>query len=185
MKTRSDGKIFCFLVCVLLCLTALSSAMAEEGLKPFLRFDLDSADAWQQPLANVRFLTRDTWSLTPIDPQKCEQYGISPDAMPSTEGLDTLNISGSADFSEDQFRQLAQELRAYAGDRPIWVVDYRLESHGLINGITTGPTRACRWRRPRRTRPPASPACPEARSRCISPKTIFRPIRSRSRWSGR
>ena len=110
--------------------------MAEEGLKPFLRFDLDSADAWQQPLANVRFLTRDTWSLTPIDPQKCEQYGISPDAMPSTEGLDTLNISGSADFSEDQFRQLAQELRAYAGDRPIWVVDCRLESHGLINGIS-------------------------------------------------
>ena len=102
----------------------------------FFRFDLNDPDAWQKPLSNVRFLTEGAWSLSPIDPEKCELYGISPDALPSAEGLDTLNISGSADFSEDQFLELAEELRGFAGDRQIWVVDCRLESHGLVNGIS-------------------------------------------------
>ena len=55
--------------------------------------------------------------------------------MPSTEGLDTLHISGSATFSEPQFSQLAKDIRALADGRQVWIVDCRLESHELVNGI--------------------------------------------------
>ncbi len=43
------------------------------------------------------------------------------------------NMSGSAQFSVNQFRALVPELRKQAED--IWIVDCRLESHGFINGI--------------------------------------------------
>ena len=111
-------------------------ARAETAHAPFFRFDLDSPEAWQRPLPNVRFLTEGAWHLTPIAPEKCLQYGLSPEALPSTAGLDTLNISGSATFSEAQFRQLASDLRSLAGARQIWILDCRLESHALVNGIS-------------------------------------------------
>ncbi len=68
--------------------------------------------------------------------EKCEEYGIDPDASPSTEGLDTLNISGSAQFSEKQFDELAERLRSLAGDRQVWIMDCRIESHAMLNGIS-------------------------------------------------
>ena len=134
-KFRFDGRLSRFLVCLLLCLMIVASAAAEEEFQPFFRFDLNKVNAWQEPLSNVRFLTSGAWTLNPIDPQKCEEYGIDPNALPSTEGLDTLNISGSAEFSEDQFLQLADDIRSFAQDRQVWIVDCRLESHALINGI--------------------------------------------------
>lgn len=42
-------------------------------------------------------------------------------------------MSGSAQFSSGQFHTLAVQLREQADD--IWIVDCRLETHGLINGI--------------------------------------------------
>lgn len=42
-------------------------------------------------------------------------------------------MSGSAQFSEDQFRDLAAKLRERSDE--VWIVDCRLESHGFINGI--------------------------------------------------
>ena len=42
-------------------------------------------------------------------------------------------MSGSAQFSQTQFCDLAAKLREQAGE--VWVVDCRLESHGFINGI--------------------------------------------------
>ena len=123
------------LIVFALLLALAANAVGENIPRPFLRFDLNSPDAWSKPLSAVRFLTEGAWSFTPIDPAKCEQYGISPDTVPSAEGLDTLNISGSAEFSEDQFHTLAGDLRALAGDKQIWIVDCRLESHALINGI--------------------------------------------------
>lgn len=47
--------------------------------------------------------------------------------------LQEEGISGSAQFSEGQFRDLAARLRDQAED--VRVVDCRLESHGLINGM--------------------------------------------------
>ena len=103
---------------------------------PFFRFDVDSPTAWKEPLSNVRFLTEGAYELKPLDAQKMEQYGLSPDSMPDTKGMDTLNISGSAEFSEDQFRDLAEQLRELAKGKEIWIVDCRIEGHALLNGIS-------------------------------------------------
>ena len=43
------------------------------------------------------------------------------------------NMSGSAQFSVNQFRALVPELRKQAED--IWIIDCRLETHGFVNGI--------------------------------------------------
>ena len=107
-------KRFFFMFILMAALVLTPHVMAEDTFPCFFRFDLNDAEAWQKPLSNVRFLTEGAWTLTPLAQDKCEQSGISPDTVPSTEGLDTLNISGSADFSEDQFRQLAEDLRAFA-----------------------------------------------------------------------
>ena len=42
-------------------------------------------------------------------------------------------MSGSAQFSAEQFRTLAKQLREQS--QKIWIIDCRMESHGLINGI--------------------------------------------------
>lgn len=47
--------------------------------------------------------------------------------------LSEENMSGSAQFSEAQFRGLANQLKEKSEE--VWIVDCRLESHGLINGI--------------------------------------------------
>ena len=47
--------------------------------------------------------------------------------------LEEEGMSGSAQFSEEQFRDLAVKLREQSDN--VWIVDCRLESHGLINGI--------------------------------------------------
>ena len=47
--------------------------------------------------------------------------------------LQDEGMSGSAQFSENQFRSLAADLRQRSGD--VYIVDCRLESHGFINGI--------------------------------------------------
>ena len=51
--------------------------------------------------------------------------------------LQEEGMSGSAQFSETQFHDLAEKLWERSED--VWIVDCRLESHGLINGI------ACSW----------------------------------------
>ncbi|MBR2824424.1 MAG: hypothetical protein IKE24_12155 [Clostridia bacterium] len=76
------------------------SFAAEDDV--FIRIDRDDPDAWQEELANVRFL--------------------------QDEGM-----SGSAQFSEKQFHELAVRLRQRSEE--VWIIDCRLETHGLINGI--------------------------------------------------
>ena len=136
MKNTFGMITFRLLLCVLLCLSIISPAVADNAFQPFFRFDLDSAYAWREPLSNERFLTAGAWSLVPLSPEKCAEYGIASDTLPDTTGLDTLNISGSAEFSEEQFRILADELHAYASGGQVWIVDCRLESHALVNGIS-------------------------------------------------
>ncbi len=49
--------------------------------------------------------------------------------------LDDEYMSGSAQFSTEQFGELAEQIRVHAGDREVWIIDCRLETHGMINGI--------------------------------------------------
>ncbi len=83
--------LFCYLV-------TAATAFAEV----FIRIDRDDPDAWQNDLANVRFLTEE-------------------------------HMSGSAQFSTEQFRALVGQLKEQS--REVWIVDCRMESHGMVNGI--------------------------------------------------
>ena len=121
---------------LVLCMLFIPPAEAEAGFTPFFRFDLDSPAAWQEPLENVRFLTGEAYCLQPISADKLDKYGLDPDALPDIKGLDTLNISGSAEFSENQFRQLASKLRRLADGKEIYIFDCRIEEHALVNGIS-------------------------------------------------
>ena len=55
------------------------------------------------------------------------------EALANVRFLEDERMSGSAQFSEAQFHDLAAELRECSDE--VWIVDCRLESHGLINGI--------------------------------------------------
>lgn len=120
--------------------SVILSCCAEVGeaanFEPFYRFDVDSPTAWMEPLKNVRFLTEGAYSLIPLSEEKLEQYGLDPDTVPDERGMDTLDISGSAEFSEDQFRELAAQLRELGKGKDIYVIDCRIEGHALLNGIS-------------------------------------------------
>ena len=116
--------------------TGCLAAEKTTKFEPFYRFDVDSPTAWKEPLSGLRLLTEGEYSLTPFSEDKIEKYGLDPDTMPDEKGMDTLNISGSAEFSEDQFHELAAKLRELAPGKDIYIVDCRIESHALLNGIS-------------------------------------------------
>ena len=119
---------------VILCLfvsflfSAACTACGEAAV-PFVRIDRDKLNGWKGKLANVRLLADHRYQFKKVNPK----YRFDPDFKPSTEGLDTLCISGSAQFSGPQFRRLAPVLRECAGGRDIYVIDLRQESHVLVN----------------------------------------------------
>ena len=119
-----------------LLLMGCSATEKTTDFESFYRFDVDSPTAWKEPLSGLRFLTEGEYSLTPFSEDKIEKYGLDPDIMPDEKGMDTLNISGSAEFSEDQFHELAAKLRGLAPGKDIYIVDCRIESHALLNGIS-------------------------------------------------
>lgn len=102
-----------------------------ESFEGYLRIDSETTESWQGELSNLRLITEGEYALG----EAAAKYDLDPDYEVSTEGLDTLNISGSAQFSEPQFRVLAEELRRVADGRQIVIVDLRGESHCLLNGI--------------------------------------------------
>ena len=147
MPTKRNGfaAICLSLLGILLFCVSCSAASAEE-FEPFYRADR-GIGAWEKPLDNVRLLTEGKYELSPAD----EEYGLDPSVMPSEAGLDTLHISGSAQFSEDQFRDLADTLRECAGDDPVYVIDLRSESHALVNGISVSYYELHNWGNPGKT----------------------------------
>ena len=110
-------------------LSAACAARGEVGF-PFIRIDLDDTDAWEGGLKNLRFVADQRYALQKMIPTP----GFDPDFRPAEKGLDTLCISGSAQFSVPQFRNLAATLREYAGDRTVYIFDLRQESHFFVNG---------------------------------------------------
>ena len=118
--------VFCLLAALLL--QAAGPAAAKTAV-PFVRFDRDDPDAWKGSLDNLRILKKSKYKLRRVS----VKYGISADYVPDTKGLDTLCISGSAQFSARQFRKLAFKLRKNAKGRTIYIIDLRQESHVLVN----------------------------------------------------
>ena len=124
---RITRSICALILAVLLC-AAACAAMAEATV-PFIRMDRDDPEAWQGELDNVRLLKDDLFAFQEVK----AKYGIDPSYIPDSKGLDTLCISGSAQFSVPQFQDLAEKLRACAAGRTVYVIDLRQESHVLVN----------------------------------------------------
>ncbi len=59
---------------------------------------------------------------------------ITPDS-PTRTGLDSLNISGSAQFSETNLKNILIFLRQYVAPKNIIIVDLRQESHGFLDNM--------------------------------------------------
>ena len=60
-------------------------------------------------------------------PEKAEE------PLPSREGMDTLSISGSGEFSANQFETMVGDIRSRT-DAVICDFDLRQETHGFVNG---------------------------------------------------
>ena len=130
-------KTFAWLLALglLLCaLPALGESAEQAGAAaattvPFVRMDRDDPEAWKGELDNVRLVKAGLYQFGPVN----EKYGIDPDFAPDETGLDSLCISGSAQFSAPQFAVLAETLRECADGRTVYIIDLRQESHALVN----------------------------------------------------
>ena len=131
MKDRRIGLIRSVAVCLLVSLLLSMPCVAHcETTLPFIRIDMDNPHYWQGKLSDVRLIAGQLYAFQEVEADS----GIDPDFMPVEKGLDTLCISGSAQFSAPQFRALASALRECAGDRTVYVFDLRQESHAFVNG---------------------------------------------------
>lgn len=88
---------------------------------------IDSKDRDKLPR---NFRTANSAYRTDADPKKA---GEGFERNPSRKGLATLYASGSAEFSVKEFDKMVPVLKEQAKG-PIYIVDLRQESHGLING---------------------------------------------------
>lgn len=95
----------------------------------FVRLDCEE---WGETAENVRLLTQGKYQFG----QAKAKYGLEAEYLPSVKGLDTLDISGSAQFNVDQFDNLAEDIRECARGKTVYVIDLREESHGFINNIS-------------------------------------------------
>ena len=86
---------------------------------------IDSEDKNQLP-RNFRTMNSD------FKPLK-DKYNLDKNYIPTRKGLNNLYQSGSAEFSKQEFKNLTDEINKQAKG-PVYVIDLRQESHGLING---------------------------------------------------
>ena len=136
-----------FALWVLVAALLWGGALAQAEDEGFFRMDRDSRQAWKGQVANLRLLTKGQYTFGKAKPR----YRIDADYTPSVKGLNRLNISGSAQFSEPQFHQLAVTLRKLAKGRRIYVIDLRQESHVFINGNPISWFEAHNWANAGRT----------------------------------
>ena len=107
------------------------SAQEAKAFTPIIRIDRDDPKAAERDLENLRVITEGKYELE--EPKA--KYGIDPNFVPDLTGLDTLNVSASAQFTERQFRELAKTLRDVANGKEIYIFDLRRESHALLGGL--------------------------------------------------
>lgn len=86
------------------------------------------------------------WRTCQGEFKESEESALFPDPnyVPSTKGLKTLNISGSSDFSAKELDWIKEEIGKLT-DGPIYIIDARGESHGLLNGIHVSRYGARNW----------------------------------------
>lgn len=118
--------LFCknILLFLLLFLLSYSTAAAQKS-------DYDGY-IWRIDANNDTKLPRN-FRTSKSDFQKSPaKYNLDKNYIPARQGLDNLDISGSAQFSPGQFRTLIKYLKAQT-DKNIYIIDLRQETHGFFN----------------------------------------------------
>ena len=95
---------------------------------PYKEWRADALEAGEA-LFNLRFVTNEFDATTENALELPD-----PSYVPTRQGLDGLNISGSARPTKKQLEDLATTLKQKSGNKPIYVVDLRSETHAIING---------------------------------------------------
>lgn len=88
---------------------------------------------WRVDSANKAALPRNFRCASDAFGKADKKFALDETYVPSRKGLDTLQASGSAEFSAAEFHVMAATLKKQAKG-PVYIVDLRQESHGLFNG---------------------------------------------------
>lgn len=131
INMRKVTFVLAIVLSLILCIGCTTGNPDNEPLESnnetdvFLRLD---AEDFGDQTENVRLLTQGQYQLG----EAKAKYGLDADYVPDMEGIDTLNISGSAQFSVAQFHNLAEDIRECAQGRTVYSFDLREESHGFL-----------------------------------------------------
>lgn len=115
----------------------VSSESSEHAFKyteakPSFRMDMRGTEEIAPP-GNLRLLTGEPGGTYELQAKRFGHSSVD-DEQPSLEGMSTLNISGSAQYSVGQFRYLARKITEVAPEiRNVYIVDLRQESHVFVN----------------------------------------------------
>lgn len=118
-----------FVLVILMSLILFIGCTNGSSDEIYIRLDCEESGGVAE---NVRLLTQGKYQLG----EAKAKYGLDADYVPSVKGIDTLNISGSAQFSVEQFHNLAQDIRECAQGKTVYTIDLREECHGFLNDIS-------------------------------------------------
>lgn len=110
------------------------------GASEYYRLDLKDLNK-ESPLGNLRIITKDHYKLK----ETKEKYHLDENYVVNEKGLDELNISGSRQFSVNQFYELSNELKKIVGNKKVFVIDLRQENHSMINGYPVSYYKKHNW----------------------------------------
>lgn len=114
---RSLAILLVFVSAFASCRAAYDACMTSRlGTTEYYRWDIKSLDTVS--IYNFRILDKGTFKV---------KEGID------TTGMSALKISGSGQYSVGQFRRLVDTLKQYSGDRKLYFIDLREESHCFAN----------------------------------------------------
>ena len=125
-RNREGRTAAAFLLALLLILCSLAACFAEGTEEPVLTVD----NANEGLPRNLRLEIGDLWK----DSWNPKAYRADPGFEPSVEGLSTLYMSGSMEYSEAQFHAMADRIReVMPAGTEVWIFDLRQESHGFVD----------------------------------------------------
>ncbi len=115
MKEKIRTIAVCAILISISIIACSFGACAEDvsEYEPFIRIDRDDAEAYNRELDNLRIITGDMYEFRELG----GEYGIPSDYIPDKTGLDTLDVSASAQFNDWQLAELANQLRKVAGKK--------------------------------------------------------------------
>ena len=110
------------------------------GSTQFYRLDLKKIG--QDYVTNLRYITKDRYTFHEMK----DKYNVSKDYVFDKTGLDSLNISGSGQFTVPGFREMAEQLRILNQGKDVYIIDLRQESHGFLNeDVGVSWFEPCNW----------------------------------------